>query len=156
MEWVEAGSLKANPDNWRIHPPHQVAALRESIADVGWAGALLFNERTKRLIDGHARRDNAAPTELVPVLVGHWTPEQERRILATLDPITALAEPDPEALGKLLDQISLDSESLTDIIMDLRSSCRLPSDAAGQEYTADVAADVKMTTCPHCGEEFPL
>ncbi len=156
MEWVEAGSLKANPANWRKHPAHQVAALRESIADVGWAGALLYNERTKRLIDGHARRDNAEPTELVPVLVGHWTDKQEARILATLDPITALAEPDPEALIKLLDSIKLDSENLTDIIMDLRSSCILPEDAAGKEYTANAASDVKMTTCPHCGEEFAL
>ena len=127
MEWVEAGSLKANPANWRKHPAHQVAALRESIADVGWAGALLYNERTHRLIDGHARRDNAEPTELVPVLVGHWTDQQERRILATLDPITALAEPDPEALGKLLEGLTFDGEALAKLGQDLAREIVLPA-----------------------------
>lgn len=129
LEWVEAGSLRANPANWRKHPAQQVAALRESIADVGWAGALLYNERTKRLIDGHARRDNAEPTELVPVLVGHWTPEQERRILATLDPITALAKPDPEALGKLLDGLTFDGEALAKLGQDLAREIVLPAAA---------------------------
>lgn len=124
---MEAGSLKANPDNWRKHPAHQVAALRESIADVGWAGALLFNERTNRLIDGHARRDNAEPTELVPVLVGNWDAQQERRILATLDPITALAEPDPEALGKLLEGLTFDGEALAKLGQDLAREIVLPA-----------------------------
>ncbi|GAH31909.1 unnamed protein product, partial [marine sediment metagenome] len=54
LEMVRAGDLKDNPANWRRHPPGQLSALRNLIADpeVGWASPLLYNERTKRLIDG--------------------------------------------------------------------------------------------------------
>lgn len=127
LEWVEAGSLRGNPANWRRHPANQVAALQESLADVGWAGALLYNERTKRLIDGHARRDNAKPDELVPVLMGAWSDSQERRILATLDPITALADPDPEALGKLLDGLTFKGDALSKLTQDLANDIVLPA-----------------------------
>ncbi len=119
LEWVVAKSLTPNPRNWRRHPADQVAALNESIGDVGWAGALLYNETTKRLIDGHARRDNADPNELVPVLIGRWTEDQERRILVTLDPMTAMALPDPAALATLLEEVKFDGDALTKLAEDL-------------------------------------
>jgi hypothetical protein len=102
LEWWEPSALEDNPANWRRHPAKQVAALGELIADVGWAGALLYNERTKRLIDGHARKGLSAPGKPVPVLVGSWSEEQERKILATLDPLAAMAETNREALARLL------------------------------------------------------
>jgi hypothetical protein len=59
LEWIEAGSLAENPLNWRRHPDAQVKALKDVIGDpsIGWAGACLYNERTGRLIDGHARKN---------------------------------------------------------------------------------------------------
>ena len=42
--------------NWRGHPEAQKKLLSAVMSEVGWAGALLFNEVTGRLIDGHARR----------------------------------------------------------------------------------------------------
>src|SRR5262245_51772281 len=96
LEWVEAGSLTANPRNWRKHPDTQMAAIKGLIADpeVGWAGALLFNERTGRLIDGHARQKISDAKALVPVLIGSWSEEAEKRILLTLDPIAGMAVAD--------------------------------------------------------------
>src|SRR5262245_34156906 len=89
LEWVVAVSLTANPKNWRRHPETKLAAIKGLIADpeVGWAGALLFNERTGRLIDGHARQKVVDPKAVVPVLIGSWSEEAEKRILLTLDPI---------------------------------------------------------------------
>ena len=77
LEWRSPAELNENPRNWRTHPDTQLAALADVIAEVGWAGACLFNERTGRLIDGHARKKIALKRgcELVPVLVGNWTEE---------------------------------------------------------------------------------
>src|SRR5260370_41634912 len=88
LEWRSPAELAANPANWRRHPETQIAALTDVITEVGWAGACLYNERTGRLIDGHARQKIALAqgTDKVPVLIGDWTEEQEAKILATLDP----------------------------------------------------------------------
>jgi len=55
LEWRTPEELADNPANWRQHPESQTKALAGAINEVGWAGAALYNERTKRLIDGHAR-----------------------------------------------------------------------------------------------------
>src|SRR3990172_1303597 len=85
LEWRRASELTENPQNWRRHPRQQTVALETALREVGWAGALLYNEVTGRLIDGHLRREVAGDAE-VPVLIGSWTEEQERLILASLDP----------------------------------------------------------------------
>lgn len=100
LEWVEAGTLTPNPKNWRRHPLEQIEALRSAIDEIGWAGALLYNERTKRLIDGHARLEITDPNEIVPVLVVDVDEAVEAKILATLDPIAKMAEGD--AVGRVL------------------------------------------------------
>ena len=89
LEWIDPAELDANPANWRRHPPEQTTALADVIREVGWAGALLYNEKTRRLIDGHARKDLFAGKNKVPVLIGSWDESQEKKILATLDPIGA-------------------------------------------------------------------
>src|SRR5262249_24712675 len=90
---------------------------RDVLAEVGWAGALLFNERTGRLIDGHARKKVAAGP--VPVLIGSWTEEQERKILATLDPLAARAEADKQALDVLLGEVQPGSEAVAGLLAEL-------------------------------------
>lgn len=123
LRYIPAGELrgKRNPQNWRKHPQAQLSALNAIIADpeVGWAGVLLFNERTDRLIDGHARLDGRADDERVPVLVGSWTPEAEKKILLTLDPLAAMAEPDTALLLTLLGEVDLSSDELSPIYEDL-------------------------------------
>src|SRR6516225_2336792 len=90
LEYWTPDELSDNPLNWRKHPEKQLTALKDVLADVGWAGALLFNERTNRLIDGHARKKISKSQEKVPVLIGSWSEEQEKKILATLDPLASL------------------------------------------------------------------
>lgn len=110
LRWVPANQLKDNPANWRKHPRRQIEALNASLKENGWAGALLYNEVTGRLIDGHARK-LVSGSQLVPVLIGRWTEEQERRVLATLDPISAMAETDTALLRKLTDQLDKDLDA---------------------------------------------
>jgi DNA modification methylase len=121
LEWRSPAELAENPANWRRHPEHQLAALTGVIAEVGWAGACLYNEATGRLIDGHARRKVALDqgAEKVPVLVGRWTPEQEAKILATLDPLSALAEADADKLDELLRSVTTSNDALSAMLSDL-------------------------------------
>jgi len=114
LEWIEAGSLAENPGNWRRHPDGQMQALRDVLddGDVGWAGACLYNEQTKRLIDGHARRKAVDPSTPIPVLVGNWSEEAEKKILLTLDPLCGLATADTKALQELLESVDLDTDAL--------------------------------------------
>ena len=105
LEWRTPEELADNPSNWRQHPEAQTTALAGAIREVGWAGAALYNEATGRLIDGHARKNLPADMLVdgkMPVLVGKWTEEQERVILLTLDPLSALAEASVDTLSKLL------------------------------------------------------
>ena len=121
LEWRSPEELVENPKNWRRHPQAQLAALTDVIAEVGWAGACLFNERTGRLIDGHARRKVALEqgAEKIPVLVGEWDEATEAKILATLDPLAAMADTDGTALQSLLATLQTDSAALQGMLDDL-------------------------------------
>jgi len=118
LEWIEAGSLSENPHNWRKHSPEQLQSIRDLVSDpeIGWAGACLYNERTKRLIDGHARKSVSDPKQLVPVLVGDWTEAAEKKILATLDPVCAMAQGDAEAYAKLVEAVTAESLWVRDLL----------------------------------------
>lgn len=118
LEWRTAEELADNPANWREHPQSQIVALSELINDVGWAGALLFNEATGRLIDGHARKKLTKPGDKMPVLVGRWTAAQERKILARLDPIGAMAVANRDSLRALLDEIGREAPRVHDMPVD--------------------------------------
>ncbi len=157
LEWVEAGSLSANPKNWRRHPKSQMAALRGTIADpeIGWAGALLFNERTGRLIDGHARQKVVDAKAIVPVLIGSWSEEAEQRILLTLDPIAGMALADVAQLEALLESVQIDEEwfaglrSQLDNILEQTERARAAEDQATEIIEDEPPAPPdKATTQP--------
>ena len=124
LEWIEAGSLTENPGNWRRHSPEQLQSIKDLLQDpdVGWAGACLYNERTQRLIDGHARKSVADPSTPIPVLVGNWTEEAERKILATLDPVGAMAQGDPTAYAALVESITAESLWVRDLLHNTQAS----------------------------------
>lgn len=124
LVYAEAGSLDANPHNWRKHPAQQISALQDVLNDkgVGWAGACLFNKRTGRLVDGHARKEAVDPKTPVPVLVGDWSEEDERKILLTLDPLAGMAEPDAQSLEMLMKEVETDSVALQDLLSSLAQS----------------------------------
>jgi hypothetical protein len=137
LEWIEAGSLTENPLNWRRHSQEQLQSLRELLDDpeVGWAGACLYNERTGRLVDGHARREVVDPKTPVPVLVGNWTPEAEAKILATLDPVGAMATGDVAAYEALIAQVQADGLWVRDLLHNTAAGL----EAAEQQADEDAA-----------------
>lgn len=151
LEWRSPEELADNPKNWRTHPESQANAVKDVITEVGWAGAVLFNERTGRLIDGHLRRKLAAEqgVEKIPVLIGSWDKATEAKILATLDPPVALAEADATALDELLREIDTSSESVEQLLKDLAELHGvIPEDDKPTELKQlNVQAPPKMAWC---------
>jgi hypothetical protein len=90
---VRPAELVPNPANWRTHPRWQQRALAGALGEVGWVAQVMVNTTTGQVVDGHLRLELALsrgePT--VPVAYVELSEEEERLVLATLDPIGALA-----------------------------------------------------------------
>lgn len=152
LEYLDPNTLQPNERNWREHPEAQMLALKDVVGKVGWAGACLWNASSGRLIDGHARRKLAISRgdERIPVLVGSWTEEEERLILATLDPLAAMADTNEAAYRDLLAEVSRSSpdvmraladiadQTLPEVLVEASSQATASMDApAGQDIIKD-------------------
>jgi DNA modification methylase len=118
---VAPEALLANPRNWRTHPPDQRAALDGTLSEVGWVAQVLVNRTTGHLVDGHARVEEAIRRgePSVPVTYVELTPDEEALVLATLDPIGAMATADTSKLGELLGALSVDDAGLNRLLAEL-------------------------------------
>ena len=118
---VPAGELQPNPRNWRTHPKAQQEALRGVLAEIGYAGAVLAFKTPEgglMLIDGHLRAETT-PEALIPTLVTDLTPEEANLLLASYDPLAAMAEADKGKLDALLKDVQTGSESLQEMLAEL-------------------------------------
>lgn len=102
-----ASQFIANPANWRVHPQNQRDAMRGALNEVGWVQRVIVNRRTGYLIDGHERVWQALQNgdAEVPFVEVDLSPEEEAYVLATLDPIGAMAQANKEQLGTLLAEV---------------------------------------------------
>ena len=107
IEHLDPKELRANPLNFRRHPDLQRSALEQSISEHGWLSAPILNRRSGNLLDGHARVELAVEKEeaLIPVRVIDVPIAQEKRILRAFDRIGGMAEEDPQALDRLIEEI---------------------------------------------------
>ena len=115
---VPASELLPNPKNWRTHPDAQKNALKGILAEVGMADACLARELpdgSLMLIDGHLRAETAADAK-VPVLILDVTEAEADKILATLDPLAAMADSDAAKLDELLRGVETGNEALQMLI----------------------------------------
>jgi len=127
---VKASELLANPKNWRTHPAAQKAALTGVLTEIGYADALLARklpDGSLELIDGHLRAETT-PDAMVPVLVLDVDEAEAGKLLATLDPLAAMAEADAVKLDQLLQEIDTGSEALQQMLADLASEAGLYQD----------------------------
>ena len=118
LRHVPANELHPNPKNWRTHPKAQQDALRGVLAEVGMADAVLARELpdgSLMLIDGHLRAETVA-TGTVPVLVLDVDEAEADKLLATLDPLAAMAETDAVKLDELLRTFSSSSIALQELV----------------------------------------
>ena len=89
------------------------------LGDVGWVQGVIENKRTGNLIDGHARIEEVLwndPRQRVPYLQVDLSEAEERAVLATLDPIGAMAEVDPAAVDLLFQQTIADMPALEGLL----------------------------------------
>lgn len=107
-EGVEpADQLLANPFNFRIHPKNQQDAMTGVLNQVGWVQRVIVNRRTGHIVDGHLRVSLAisAGAQDVPVIYVDLSEEEEALVLATLDPISAMAATDADKLRELMEMV---------------------------------------------------
>lgn len=121
MRMVPACDLKKNPGNWRTHPKAQQDALRGLLAEVGFAGAELCRELpdgSLMLIDGHCRAEIMGTNE-VPCLILDVTEAEADKLLATFDPIGAMAGADRDKLDSLLREVQTESQDVAKMLEEL-------------------------------------
>lgn len=113
--------LLANPANYRRHPKDQQEALAEVLGEVGWVQDVIVNETTGHVIDGHLRVELAIRRgeRSIPVKYVQLSEAEERKVLATFDPISALARTDSDALAELTEDMAFESAALTQMLSNL-------------------------------------
>lgn len=125
LDQIGVDDILFHPDNWRIHPVRQQAAMKDVLSGLGWADTVKINVRSseawppgdrgvKTLIDGHMRVMLAARNDekYVPVLYVDLDPEEEALFLATHDPLSALAATDNEKLLELTGRLEEQHKSI--------------------------------------------
>lgn len=110
--------LVANDKNWRIHPRAQELALSEVFHDVGLCQNIVVNKRSGKVVDGHLRVALAVAEgqPALPITYVDLTDEQEALILASMDPLSAMAETDTAKLTDLLSKFSIPAGALADML----------------------------------------
>jgi len=136
--------LLANPLNWRIHTHDQETALAGVLDSVGWVQRVIVNRTTGHLIDGHLRVSLAITRgePSVPVVYVDLSAEEEALILATLDPLSAMAGTDRDVLDDLLASLGESDQALAALTQEQ------PRSQPQEE------PEPQLIACPECGHEF--
>lgn len=152
---VRADKLKANPKNWRTHPAGQRNALRGIVEDVGFAGAVLARELedgTLELVDGHLRAETLADEE-IPVLVLDVTAEEADKLLATFDPIAAMAETDGGRLKELLADATFARPDMDELLAELAGAAERASNLVDSFVRPEATIPEAYQVVVECGSE---
>lgn len=172
-EVANPAELVENPRNWRIHPREQQELMADALDRIGWIQSVVVNRQTGHIVDGHLRVAMAVSLSetSIPVSVVDLTEEEEKEVLATLDPLGMLAVIDDGAFkGLAADLEDMETpDRLRRLIGDMahidRYGVRTPSqaeiDATAAELGsrfADRAASKAYVdiACRHCGEQFAV
>lgn len=118
LRYVSARDILPNPKNWRTHPKEQADALRGVLAEVGMADAVIARELedgSLMLIDGHLRTETIGD-QPIPVLVLDVNEEEADKILATFDPLSAMANSNLDKLQSLASTIDFSSEAVRSLL----------------------------------------
>lgn len=135
--------LLANPAIWRTHPKEQQRALAGALSEVEWVGQVLANRTTGHVVDGHLRVELAIsrgePT--VPVLYVELTEAEEHLILATVDPLAAMATAEKDALAALLAELETGDAGLARMLAELADEHGIRSAVLGDPDELPPAPD---------------
>jgi len=117
-------ALLSHPCNFRVHGEAQTAAMEGSLSTVGIVQNVVVSKRTNRILDGHLRVGLAVRDKQprVPVTWVDLEPHEEDAVLATMDPIGAMAEIDQAKLDELLASVEIVDPALTDMLDSMRET----------------------------------
>ena len=137
---VPPADLVPNPRNWRTHPKEQQRALAGALGEVGWVGEVLVNRTTGHVVDGHLRIELALARNesAVPVTFVELTDDEERLVLASLDPLSAMATAEQEQLAALLAGLEPADDDLRALLDDLAREYKLDALRGGLTDPDDV------------------
>ena len=85
---------------------------------------MIVNQRTGHLVDGHLRVElsiREGETE-VPVIYVDLSEDEEKIALASIDPLSAMAETDQDMLDQLLEGLEVDNDDLGSLLESLAST----------------------------------
>lgn len=110
---IKGSELIHDDRNFRRHPASQKKALTAMLERIGIADAVLVRETDEGyvLIDGHLRAD-LMPDESVPALVVDVDESEAGELLATIDPLAAMAVEDKDALARLTETLDEDFQAM--------------------------------------------
>ena len=153
-----ASQFLANPNNWRTHPQNQRDAMRGALNEVSWVQRVIVNRRTGHLIDGHERVWEALQNgdASVPFVEVDLDEAEEAYVLATLDPIGAMAAADAAKLDDLLREVQSGEAGVQQMLAEVAQDTGIvPPDVDFKEYDESVEGEVEYITCPECGHKWP-
>jgi hypothetical protein len=140
---VDADSLLANPKNWRVHPLVQQKAMVDVLDEVGWVEEPMVNVNTGTLIDGHMRVSEAIKrNQQVPIKLVDLTEKEEDIVLATLDPISAMAVPDKEQVALLAENVFKHNEEMVETLKAMANEGAFPKVGVLREQIRSQILDV--------------
>ncbi len=122
--------LLANPKNWRI----QQAVLAGALNEVGWVQNVIVNRRTGHVVDGHLLVQLAISRDepMVPVVYVDLDEREEAIILATIDPIAALADRDDSMFAQLVDGMEVGDSALAKMLANGAEEVEFPALPEGE------------------------
>lgn len=153
-----ASAFIANPANWRGHPQAQRDALHGALNEVGWVQRVIVNRRTGYLVDGHERVQQALENgdAEVPYVEVDLDEAEEAYVLATLDPIGAMAQASKEKLGALLAEVQSSEAGVQAMLAEVAEKAGVvPPNVEFKEYDESAADEVEYIICPECGYKWP-
>lgn len=136
---VKGKDLVDNEGNWRRHPALQREAMSGILNEIGIAGALLAypsarNEGALTLIDGHLRKETDPDVEW-PTLITDLDDREADLLLATYDPLSAMAEADKSKLDSLLDGVVTDELGVRELLRRMQSEANALIEEEDEEGT---------------------
>lgn len=151
---VDPNDLLANPNNWRLHPSRQQKALESAIEEVGFVSPVLVQQGTDMVVDGHLRVTLALRHGVRSIAVTYLdlTDAEANLVLATIDPMAALAAADQQ---KYQDLLEVTPKPNSDELMALLAEMARPVGEASSEPIENEQENEPSThECPNCGHVF--
>jgi hypothetical protein len=134
-EEVAPDQLLAHPHNARVHPLAQQKALGQVLDRIGFIEAVIVNETTGHVVNGHLRVELALSRgeATIPVEYVRLSEEEEAIALATFDPLGSLAVTDAHQLSRLLEDVAPLGPEADAMLSDLLHASGGTSDGSNED-----------------------